>query len=572
MEIYIVDGRELTLEQFEALAKEAGLSTEQYKALYNVEVKQDPNAQDAAAGEDTASLSPESRLANLRSEYKKSNENFVVDKSKSIRGQQKSQELKRTNFKKAEKELINKIKAYNENPDNIDFGKPETVINQGEDTIKAALSREFPYLQAVDGTIGNAIKVQLANGEFKEIDLKPIFSGQRKQAIEVIKEINQTKKELKDIEIIQANMNNLAGSIKETGSVNAVNALLKNNTPYQIVRNESSVGSTAPGVNVTPTTYTFLKDGKPVGTMDIDKVDDFLRDNITEVEFNNMLKTSTDAIKTMASLQRAYIEEESKIIEVKPYTKIKYYKKDFSKDALDVMQSLGFTAEDQAIVEDYIKQTQSQKGEYVPSTVPGMGRRQNISPNQIIKELTALDGLPEDLKNRLIEKGFVNNMKEAVTKGISNFALEEAKKGAKTLLQDSLSDIDQDYLLNLANKYNSAELDDKKQIDLAKLGGLTSDDTKELLKLAGSIKGTDIVLKTRKLEEDNKKAVKAWEDFYNPKFETLQKEIVNTIKKLPPSVSVEFTETPSGPLFKVDSTKDLGNVENKRVNNLKIKF
>ena len=75
MEVYIVDGRELTLEQFEALAKEAGLSTEKYKALYNVEVKQDPNALDAAAGEDEASLSPESRLANLRSEYKKSNEN-----------------------------------------------------------------------------------------------------------------------------------------------------------------------------------------------------------------------------------------------------------------------------------------------------------------------------------------------------------------------------------------------------------------------------------------------------------------------------------------------------------------
>ena len=60
----------------------------------------------------------------------------------------------------------------------------ETVVNQNEDAIKAALSRDFPYIQAVDGTIGNAIKVQLANGEFKEIDLKPIFSGQRKQAIE----------------------------------------------------------------------------------------------------------------------------------------------------------------------------------------------------------------------------------------------------------------------------------------------------------------------------------------------------------------------------------------------------
>ncbi len=230
MEIYILNGEEITLEELQALADEAQASLEDFKYFNKVEVKkvkQDPNALDAAAGEDKASLSPELQLVNLRSEYKKSNENFVVDKSKSIRGQQKSQELKRNNFKKAEKELINKIKAYNENPDNIDFANWKTVVNQGEDAIKAALSRDFPYIQAVDGTIGNAIKVQLANGEFKEIDLKPIFSGQRKQAIEVIKEINATKKELKDIEIIQANMNNLAGSIKETGSVNAVNALLK---------------------------------------------------------------------------------------------------------------------------------------------------------------------------------------------------------------------------------------------------------------------------------------------------------------------------------------------------------
>ena len=565
MEIYIVDGRELTLEQFEALAKEAGLSTEQYKALYNVEVKQDPNALDAAAGEDKASLSLESQLETTKSDW----QNWKTDNKFEVSSGGFEYQKKLKTYRKNTEDLTNKIKAYNENPDNIDFGKPETVINQNEDAIKAALSRDFPYIQAVDGTIGNAVKVQLANGEFKEIDLKPIFSGQRKQAIEIIKEINATKKELKDLEIIQLNMNKLAGNIKDTNSVNAVNALLKDNTPYQIVRNESSVSSTAPGAAVTPTTYTFLKNGKPVGTMDIDKVDDFLRDNITETEFNSMRSTSVGAIKTMASLQRAYIEKESKTIEVKPATKIKYYTKDFSKDALDVMQSLGFNVEDQAIVEDYIKQTQDQKGEYVPSTVPGMGRRQNISPNQIIKQLTALNGLPEDLKNRLIEKGFIDNMKEAVTKGISNVALEEAKKGSKTLLQDSLSDIDQDYLLDLANYYNKGELDSRKLIDVKKLGGLTGGDTKELLKIAGSIKGTDVILRTRKFEEDNKTAVKAWEDFYPVKFETLNKEaetLFNKAKKL--GVNVEIVETPSGPLFKLVTDKNLSSSDAEKVNEI----
>ena len=166
MEVYIVDGRELTLEQFEALAKEAGLSTEKYKALYNVEVKQDPNALDAAAGEDKASW--ESQLANLRSEYRKTwGDKFWMPEDTpdvtSGRGEMRKREVKRIEFTKAEKELVNKIKSYNENPNNIDFADWQTVINQGEDAIKSYLAQEFPFLRAKDGTIGNAIKVQLAN-------------------------------------------------------------------------------------------------------------------------------------------------------------------------------------------------------------------------------------------------------------------------------------------------------------------------------------------------------------------------------------------------------------------------
>ena len=87
MEIYILNGEEITLEELQALADEAQASLEDFKYFNKVEVKkvkQDPNALDAAAGEDKASLSPESRLANLRSEYKKSNENFVVGKPSDI--------------------------------------------------------------------------------------------------------------------------------------------------------------------------------------------------------------------------------------------------------------------------------------------------------------------------------------------------------------------------------------------------------------------------------------------------------------------------------------------------------
>lgn len=573
MEIYIYNGQEISLADLEALAKDKGMSVEDFKAFNQIkakEVKQDPNALDAAAGEDKASLSPESRLANTTSGWEK----WKVENPELVsRGDFEYQKKLKT-YRKEVEDLTNSIKAYNENPDNIDFSNWKTVINQSEDAVKSYLAQEFPFLRAEDGTIGNAIKVQLANGEFKEIDLKPIFSGQRKQAIEVIKEINATKKELKDIEIIQANMNNLAGSIERSGNVNAVNALLKDNTPYQlektIVPGKSSTG--LQGVS-TPDTimYNVLKDGEIISSLPINKVDDFLRDNITEAEFDGMLKTSVKAIDEMAALQRAYIERESKVIEVKPETKVKYYKKNYQNDVLDLVESLGdFSQEELDEIEAYITRTQRQQFPtgtitsrgYIPNTNKG------LSPDEIIRQLTSLEDLSADIKNKLIQRGFIDEMKEVVTKGISNVALQEAKEGSKTLLQNALTDIDQNYLLNLANHHNESILDKKKKIDIANLGGLENDDTKELLTIAGSIKGTDLVLRKRNFEKDNKNAVKAWEDFYNPKFETIQKEFTNLIKQLPPTVSVELSETSSGPLFKIDSTKNLGDAENKRVNNL----
>ena len=70
MEKYIIDGQELSLEEFEAYVKKLGLTIQQYQDAYgSVEVKQDPNALDAAAGEDKASLSLESQLANTKSDW-----------------------------------------------------------------------------------------------------------------------------------------------------------------------------------------------------------------------------------------------------------------------------------------------------------------------------------------------------------------------------------------------------------------------------------------------------------------------------------------------------------------------
>ena len=356
-------------------------------------------------------------------------------------------------------------------------------------------------------------------------------------------------------------MNNLAGSIERSGNVNAVNTLLKDNTPYQLEQiTEKRAGSTYGGT-VDVKSYNVYKDGELVAEqLPIGKIDDFLRENITKVEFDNMVTTSVKAIDEMAALQRAYIERESQVIEEKPETKVKYYKKNYQNDVLDLVASLGdFSQEELDEIEAYITRTQRQQFPtgtltsrgYIPNTNKG------LSPDEIISKLTSLEGLSADIKNKLVQRGFINEMKEVVTKGISNVALQEAKEGSKTLLQNALTDIDQGYLLGLANHHNEKIIDEKKKITLENFGGLENDELKELLTIAGSTKRSDLLLRERNLEKDMPKAVKAWEDFYNPKLETIQKKFSNLLNQLPPTVSVESSETPSGPLFRIDSTKAL---------------
>ena len=195
MEVYIIDGRELTLEQFEALAKEAGLNTSQYKALYNVEVKTKDVAgqgatvtsKDPGAPEN---LSLESQLANTKSDWEKWKLENSEKESRGLIGKTRVYQQKRVDFIKKEKDLTNAITAYNLDPANIDFSKPETVINQNEDSVKKAIKKQFPFYNVEDGTAGNLLKIQTSEG-FKEIDLNPIFSNNKKQALETIKYLNQ---------------------------------------------------------------------------------------------------------------------------------------------------------------------------------------------------------------------------------------------------------------------------------------------------------------------------------------------------------------------------------------------
>jgi len=469
MEIYILDGQELTLEQLQALADDAGAGLEDFKFYKGVTVKKKDVADlDATVASTNTAASLESQLANTKSDWEKYRKSQLLNKEGKYdpnlqtdpnhRMPDGSQNYinKRNEFTIKERELNDKIEGYYLDPKNMDFNKPKTILNQGEDTVKEYIREKFPFYNVEDGTAGNLLKIQTAEG-FKEIDLNPLFSDNKKEAIETIKYLEQAAKDIEDDVVVGLVMNKLADNIKDTGDVSSVNTYLKDNTPYQIektiVPGKTSTG--LQGVSTPDTTmYNIVKDGEIISSLPIDKVDDFLRDNITQEEFNSMNTTSVKALETVTGMRRAYIEQQQDIVEVKPATKIKYYKDDFGTDVLKVLDRLNFTDEEKQTVEKYIANTQSQKGEMQLATAPGMARRQGASPYQIIQELTALDGLPDDLKEKLINAGFIDEMKTVVDAGIKNTAFKEVNKGIPTMLEDMLTQFDKGELLDLANYFN----------------------------------------------------------------------------------------------------------------------
>ena len=594
MEKYIIDGQELSLEEFEAYVKKLGLTTQQYQDAYgSVEVKQEDVAdQDATVTSTNTAASLESQLANTKLEWEKYRKtqllnkdgkydpNLIADPNHRMPDGGQNYTNKRKEFIIKERELNDKIEGYYLDPKNIDFADYKTVLNQNEDSVKEAIRTKFPFYNVEDGTAGNLLKIQTAEG-FKEIDLNPIFSGDKEKAIETIKYLDQASKDLKDEEIAGLSLNKLANNIKETGDVTAVNTLLEGNTPYQIektiVPGKTSTG--LQGVSTPDTTmYNIVKDGETISSLPIDKLDDFLRDNITEEEFSNMNTASVKALEVVAGMRKAYIDQEQKTTEIKPATKIKYYKDNFAKDALKVMDGLtGITEEDKEIVETYIANTQNQKGELQLATIPGMARRQGVSPNQIIKELTALDGLPDELKQRLVDAGFIDAMKSTVDKGIKNTAFNEVNKGFTTMLEDVLTEFDKDRLLNLANHFNekiAGITRDKETGDITEIAKIDVENLdldgsiRDQIKISGDISDTNKFIIKRAYQKDEKEAIKAYEDFYPAKLDLITKEVISLGKQLPEDAYTYTTSTPSGPLLRIKVDRKVSTSENEKIKNI----
>ena len=594
MEIYIVDGRELTLEQFEALAKEAGLSTEQYKALYNVEVKQDPNALDAAAGEDTASLSLESQLETTKSEWEKYRKsqllnkegkydpNLIADPNHRMPDGGQNYINKRNKFIIKEKELNNKITARNTDPNqlkNLTLDQavlnPDRILLQNEDDIVNWLKETVPfYNPQAGGTAGNSVTIA-----GKELDLTELFKPSKRQkekAIQILTELADAKKLKTDSEIIGITASQLGKSVERNpNDLTGVNALLTQNTPYELVEDPLSLKSYDEFSQDIVKKYNVLKNGKLITTLPASDLDDFFKQNITEEEFKKISKRSFDAVKTYSALKDA--ENYQNRIEIKdnPNTNIEYFKNNFETDLINVMKENNFLETDIEEVQNYLKQQIKSNTTRLASIGPAAqyGITNNaIDYKAVAKSYSTLEGLNPELKDRLIRAGINNQTLSQLTeKGIDRLIDSKISEGEDTILGDILMEKGEKYLLNLASYYNKNALEiagssEQIDIDVLDLDG----NLQEQIDLAGTFKNTDEFLVERSFKKDDTKAVAAVDE-YIPLFDSVYEEINSIAKELPKNYYISLEETPSGPLLAIiDGSGE--DKENKKVSSLSSKL
>ena len=185
--------------------------------------------------------------------------------------------------------------------------------------------------------------------------------------------------------------------------------------------------------------------------------------------------------------------------------------------------------------------------------------------------------MPDELKERLVNAGFIDAMKSTVDQGIKNVAFDEVNKGVPTMLEDILTQFNKGELLDLANYYNEeiAGLErDKDTGEVTKIDKINVEDLdldgsiKDQIKISGDISDTNKFIIKRAYQKDEKEAIKAYQDFYPAKMDSLTEEVISLGKQLPEDVYIYTTNTPSGPLLRIKTDKKVSASENETIKNI----
>jgi len=474
MEVYILNGVEVTLDELQRAANAAGISLEQFKALNNVTTKQvqpevpvdniqpqKENFQTGVADED-ADAAPdkypeaselESQLEELSLELKSLREAEDVDYSKI--------NARSADLIRLQTDIQNIYDAAE-----IDFNQPRTILRKGEDNVQAALKKKYPYIRTETIGPGNALMVYLPDGKV-ELDLDDGFMSERhrKQSIDVLNKLSNLDKSLTAKDRDKLTLDVAFDEIEENRDVRDINALL-DGTGFEVRQNEEDIYSPtiAPhpfgggGITTTKYTYDLLKDGRLIddpmymGDRTVKGLKDIKRYLLEGEKEYGVGPQLFDAITNNAyKAQKEFILEynkrlkkEQEVIQKNQDVPLAYYKNQFKID-LEALIGDELTNEDKGELYNHFQTIQAAA---VGNSRKG---RSPISTEEQIARYKDLSNLSPELRAKIINSGI--DLSKLTQDGINKLTFEELGNKTTTIAENIIKEKGNQNLLNLAQRF-----------------------------------------------------------------------------------------------------------------------
>ena len=364
---------------------------------------------------------------------------------------------------------------YNTLP--IDFNKPRTVLRKGEDDVAVTLQAKFPWLKAEAYGPGNAVQIRLPDDEVMILDLDDGLMNMngRQESIDKIKRITEIDKGLTGADRSKISLGIGFDEAFANKDVSDLNTLLEG-TGYQLTIDETTEDLPVNALDgmvtepkVTLYNYNLTKDGVVLSDQEIwdavggrGKLKQNLQDANKKAFIEDLLIKDPEIFKTINDnayeIQKQFIieynkklEKEKEVIQADPETPLNYYENNFQQDLIDIIQNSGqeLTNADKGALYNHF---QTVKAASIGNAKRG---RKGISREEQIKRYKDLSGLPEELRQKLINSGV--DLAKVTDKGIDDLVLEEVGQGRVTIAENIIKSNGKQNLINLSQRFIAAD-------------------------------------------------------------------------------------------------------------------
>ena len=452
MEIYILNGAEVTLDQLQSAANAAGISLEQFKILNNVTVKEVEPEENVEPTEDfQTGVADEDAYATPEKYPGASELELKLDGlSSELQSLQKDKRYdiiaaKQSEIDRARYDLQNIYDAAV-----LDFDEPRTVLRKGEDEVQTKLKEKYPWLVTEQTGIGNALKVQLPDGTVT-LDLDDGFMSHRgkQEAVDILNKIKNLDKALTGNQKSELNIDTAFNQALADNDVSNLNTLLEG-TGYEVIQNVDVTNERLPSDGFGPAqtielkdySYSLVKDGETQDLKDVEDIKKFLAKD-TKV-FDAITDNAYQAQKEFVLEFNKRLEKEKNVITQDKQVPLKYYKEEFKND-LEKILGDQLTDSDKSELYNHFQTT--------TAAAIGNSRKgiEGISIDEQIARYKDLSGLSDELKSKLVASGI--NLQNITTEGINNLALQELGNKSSTIAESIIKESGKQDLINLSQRF-----------------------------------------------------------------------------------------------------------------------